>query len=523
MKFAFLPIILIVLLAGCSVKQSSLSEIIKVEEGKIQGIHDDQSDIYAFKGVPFAAPPTGDLRWKAPQQVKSWNGIKNCTEFGPSAMQGKPEPFSMWTSEFIAPAKPLSEDCLYLNVWTGAKNNKEKRPVLVFIHGGAFMSGSGSVPVYDGVEMAKKGLVFVTINYRLGIFGFLAHPELTAESPNKASGNYGLLDQIEALKWVQENIKAFGGDPSNVTIAGQSAGAFSVNFLVASPLAKGLFHRAIAESGGAVLPTGRFSRNGSLKEAEQSGLSFAEKAGASDIKQLRQIPADSLLKIQTISGPVIDGYVLPKSMHEIFENGEQNDVPVLTGWNANEGLGGPPMKSEDYVAATKDLYKEKADLFLQYFPGNTDEQAQESQEILSSLKTFGIQAFHWMNLQNQTGKSKVFMYQFTRRLPFGEGQKDYGAFHTGEVPYAYNNLKISKIRPWQEADHKLADEMSDYWVNFATNGNPNGPGLPEWSPCQPDAYSTMFLGETLKLKQIPYLKRLKFLEGFYLENMNQKP
>ena len=240
--------------SGCQ-SDTSLSTIIQTDNGQVEGLPNADASVVAFKGIPFAAPPVGDLRWKAPQPVQNWEGVRECKEFSSSAMQSTPAPFLMWTSEFIAPAKPLSEDCLYLNLWTANPASAEKRPVIVFIHGGGFTSGSGSVPIYDGEEMAKAGVVFVTINYRVGIFGFFSHPELTAESPHHTSGNYGLLDQIAALKWVQKNIAAFGGDPTRVTIAGQSAGAFSVNFLVASPLAKGLFQRAIAESGGAVLHT----------------------------------------------------------------------------------------------------------------------------------------------------------------------------------------------------------------------------------------------------------------------------
>jgi para-nitrobenzyl esterase len=391
---------------------------------------------------------------------------------------------------------------------------------MVYIYGGGFSSGSGSVPVYDGEEMAKKGVVFITINYRVGIFGFFSHPELTAESPYHSSGNYGLLDQVEALKWIQENISSFGGDPANVTIAGQSAGAFSVNYLVASPLAGGLFHRAIAESGGAVLSMNRLAGRTGLEEAEQAGVELAERLGVSSVSDLRQLDADSLLRVRAMTGPIIDGYALPEPMFDIFSSGRQNDVPVLTGWNAREGnFGGPPQVAEAFRDQAVARYGDRAEEFLSLFPADNDSVARESQTVLSGLQTFGIQAFAWANMQHETGSSKVYMYHFTRSVPFGEGQQDWGAFHTGEVPYAYKNLRMSDIRPWEDIDYTLEEVMSSYWVNFAANGDPNGEGLPEWLPCEPDEYRTMYLGDTQELRQIPDLKRLEFLLEFHTSGM----
>ena len=253
-------------------------ETVRTQNGLVSGIY--SNGVNVFKGIPFAAPPVGELRWRAPQPAASWQGIRKCNTFSASAMQAKPAPFMMYTAEFLAPPEPLSEDCLYLNVWTAAKAVNEKRPVIVWVHGGGFTGGSGSVPLYDGEDLAKKGIVFVTINYRLGVFGFLAHPELSKEANGKEVGNYAFLDQIAALEWVKKNISAFGGDPNNVTLAGQSAGAFSVNVLVASPLAKGLFHKAIAESGGMF---GFSLRMKSIADAEQTGAAFAQKLKANSI------------------------------------------------------------------------------------------------------------------------------------------------------------------------------------------------------------------------------------------------
>jgi len=500
---------------ACSTQSPKLiKDSVMLADGTVSGSFDESTGITTFKGIPFAAPPVGDLRWKAPQPVEPWEGVKECTEFSASPMQATPMPFSMWTQEFIAPKEPLSEDCLYLNVWTPAKDATEKHPVLVYIYGGGFTSGGSAVPIYDGMEMAKKGLVFITINYRVGTLGFLAHPELTAESPYNASGNYGLLDQVEALKWVNKNIAAFGGDPNNITIAGQSAGAFSVNYLVASPLTKGLIHRAIAESGGAVLSTNALARGGSLKSAEEAGVKFAESIGASSIDELRAKSAEEILRGAGLRNPIVDGYFLPKPVSEIFANGEQNDIPVIIGWNEDEGFGGAPVPADQFKERVKQLFGDKADEFLAKFPLKTDEEAFAIQNDLGALQTFGIQSYKWMQLQNKKATSKVFMYRFERDVPYADGMSDFGAFHTGEVPYAYNNLKMSP-RPWTEADYKLADLMSDYWVNFATSGDPNAEGLPEWEAATTDNLKAMRFNTTSACGDLPSIELLKFLDTFY--------
>ena len=327
--------------------------------GKLVGL----DSIKTFMGIPFAAPPVGELRWKAPQPVQSWEGIKDCVENPASAIQNPPVPFFAWSEEFLIPKEPISEDCLYLNVWTGAETVDEKRPVMVWIHGGGFSGGSGTVPLYDGEELAKKGIVVVTINYRLGIFGFLAHPELNRESSDSTSGNYGVLDQIAALEWVKKNISAFGGDPENITIAGQSAGAFAVNALVASPKAKGLFHKAIAQSGGMFnRVTGLVS---GIKGAEQRGQELMVGLGAESIMDLRSFPADSLLKIPGRFGPVVDGIVIP-GVRETFENSAHSDVPLLTGWNADDNVSfGPEVSPAQFKENAKKQYGGRAGEYLQ--------------------------------------------------------------------------------------------------------------------------------------------------------------
>ena len=448
---------------------------IKVDGGVISGTVSKDQSIHIFKGIPFAAAPVGELRWKAPQAVIPWTGTKACTAFGPSPMQASPAPFSMWTSEFLIPKEPISEDCLNLNVWTGAKSAKELRPVLVWIYGGGFSSGGSACPIYDGESMAKKGIIFVSINYRVGIFGFFAHPELTKESSTHASGNYGLLDQVAALQWVQRNIASFGGDPEDVTIAGQSAGSMSVNCLVASPLSKGLFNKAIAESGAS------FTRgNVSLKGAEDDGVRIMNSLNVTSISDLRKIPDTVLMKKSSaFRGPIIDGYVLPESIVEIFKKGNENKVTLLTGWNEDEGfVFGKPKKAAEFKRSLGEKFGPDSVLALNYYPVNNNFDAASSELELSRDETFGVQNYAWANQHDKNG-GIVFVYRFMRKVPANGENVKYGAFHTGEVPYAYNNLRFVD-RPWEEVDHQLARVMSDFWTNFVKTGNPNGPGVPEW-------------------------------------------
>jgi para-nitrobenzyl esterase len=477
---------------------------VKTTHGTLEGI--DLSGVSVFKGIPFAAPPVGDLRWKAPQPLQPWTGVRQCKTFGPSPMQNSPVPFSMWSAEFLIPKEPISEDCLYLNVWSGARSNAEKRPVLVWIYGGGFNSGGSAVPIYDGEAMAAKGIVFVSLNYRVGVFGFLAHPQLSAESGHQASGNYGLLDQIAALQWVQKNIAAFGGDPSNVTIAGQSAGSISVNCLVASPLAKGLFQKAIAQSGAL------FAGNSPiLSTAEQNGINIQKQLGAASIADMRRLPADSLLKKGAgMYRPVVDGYVLPDAIANIFKAGKQNDVALLTGWNQDEGLLFGPVKSaSDYRKQAAQQYAADSTLFLKYYPGSTDAEAAASQLNLSRDMIFGVQNFAWANLQSSQGK-KVYVYRFTRKVPATGEYKKYGAFHTGEVPYVFDNLQFVN-RPWEQVDREMAKTMSAYWVNFVATGDPNGNGLPAWPMYATSDKKILLLGEKQEAVSLPDDSSLQFL------------
>lgn len=487
-------------------------ETIKVEGGMISGTTDSSGTIHIFKGIPFAAPPVNELRWKAPQPVVPWKGIKKCNAFGPSPMQGNPVAFGPWSEEYLIPKEPISEDCLYLNVWTGSSSANEKRPVLVWIYGGGFMSGGSGVPIYDGEAMAKKGVIFVSINYRVGIFGFFALPELTKESEHYTSGNYGLLDQIAALKWVKNNIAAFGGDPDNVTIAGQSAGSMSVNCLVASPLCKILFKRAIAESGASLVGAG-IGKMPTLEEAEKQGLEFENKMNVNSLAELRQISADKLLKKQAgPTGPIIDGYVLPKSIPEIFKEDKQNQVDLLTGWNEDDGVVFTKLKSaEEFKKQVEQQYGSNTKQILTFYPANTDEEAGMSRKRIVRDSQFGIQNYTWANVHAKESSHPVYLYRFARKLPATGNYIKYGAFHTGEVAYAYGNLRFVNRCPWQAVDYALEKTMSSYWANFVSTGNPNGQDLAEWPAYNTKNNMTMILGENPVAKSLPDKKSLDFL------------
>ena len=478
--------------------------------GKVAGFK--EGNINVFKGIPFAAPPVGDLRWKAPQPVKPWSGVKDCIQFAASPVQGEPIPFMCWSEEFLIPKKPIDEDCLYLNVW--AKNTAAKKPVLVYIYGGGFRSGGAGCAIYDGKEMAEKDVVFVSINYRVGVFGFLAHPELTKESGYGASGNYALLDMIAALKWVKQNIAAFGGDPNQITIAGQSAGAFAVNHLCATPLAKGLFKGAIAQSGGSVL-TSTLRPTTSLQQAENMGIDFAKHFKVSSIQDLRKISAEDILKSnQGLSYPIEDGYVLPSSIADIYANGKQNDIALILGWNLDDKVTGPPVNAEDYKQQLQKQFGTNAEKVLQYYPATNDAIAATSQDNLSRDGFFGVQGYAWANAQLHKGKSKIFIYNFNRKLPAYSAASNFGAFHTGEVPYVFNNLKTVN-RPWEDIDIQLADQLSSYWANFVKTGNPNGGNLTHWPSYTTEKDQVLVIDQQTSATKMPFKDGLRILSTLY--------
>ncbi len=480
---------------------------VTTSDGQVEGYSDN--DILIFKGIPFAQPPIGELRWKAPQPVIPWEGIKECIVFAASPIQNTPEPFMCWTEEFIAKPEPLSEDCLYLNVWTPNVKPEVKLPVFVWIYGGGLSSGSANCDIYDGTEMAQQGVVFVSLNYRVGVLGFMAHPELSTESGHSASGNYGFMDQLQALKWVKENISSFGGDPDNVTIAGQSAGSFSVNALIASPLAKGYFQKAIAQSGG--LLGGRFLQE--LPTAEAQGQKFMELANAKTLKELRELPPETLqaLSNQPESGRfggVLDDYFIPKDLMAYFKAGRQNEVKVLTGWVAGDGSLFPTdgITADGFKKSAAENYGARSKAFFTLFPANTDAEAKASQQRLNLLSFAGIPAY----LLAKNMSESVWLYEFTHVPTDKPGFPNYGAFHTSEVPFALHTLDQWN-RSWTQEEHELEKKMSGYWVNFAKTGNPNGPGLPLWNPFKTSESAVLVIDTNTLGMQTKYLEEFKFL------------
>jgi len=497
---------LMILAAAICAPLGAIQQPAKTRGGLVSGVVGKKPGITAFKGIPFAAPPVGNQRWAAPKPPAAWTGVLKADKFSASCIQSVVDERKPWTHEFMTHGE-ISEDCLYLNVWTAAKSASEKRPVFVYIYGGGFNEGSAAVPVYDGEGLAIKGLVVVTLNYRVGILGFLTHPELSAESEHHASGNYGLLDQVAALQWVHDNIAAFGGDPNRVTIAGQSAGASSVHALTASPLGKGLFQRAIEESGSSVTGAGRGGA-GQLANAEQNGVRFAESKGAKNLADLRamtwqqitapvQAPANAAGRgggTGVRFSLVVDGYFLPAPVDEIFSQGKQNDVPELTGLNAND-LGvtsNPGATSSAFEEQAKTRYSDLAEAYLKAYAVTSDAQAAQTLTE-SSRDQSRVSMYLWATNRAKTAKTKAYTYYWNHTLP-GPDAATYGAFHTSEVPYALNTLYMSD-RPFTAADQKIADMMSSYWMNFAATGDPNGKGLPHWPAVSEKPETTMEVGD----------------------------
>jgi para-nitrobenzyl esterase len=436
---------------------------VKIESGLLEGT--TEAGIRIFKGIPYAAPPVGDLRWKAPQPVAAWEGVRKADQFGARSMQGR-----IFDDMIFRDSGP-SEDCLYLNVWTPAKSAGEKLPVMVWVYGGGFVGGGSSEPRQDGTNLAKKGVIVVSMNYRLGIFGFFSHPDLTKESGHNSSGNYGLMDQAAALDWVHRNIAAFGGDPARVTIFGESAGSFSVSALMASPLSRDLIAGAIGESGAFFSETLAAQ---SLEQAEQKGLKFAETAGADSLAALRGKDAPRF-------GPNIDGYFLPNPVPAIFAAGEQAHVPLLAGWNEHEG--GTPEGNKttvgDFVELANKNYGDAAAQFLNVLHARTDAEARESASFLAGARFIAFGTWKWIEAQLATGGKPVYRYRFDDRLPQPAGTKSRGAYHSAEIEFVFDNL-ANKNLPFGADDRKLAAQMSSYWSNFGKTGDPNGPGLPNW-------------------------------------------
>ena len=517
MKILFrLIIVSIVVLAGCNTEKLSQAKV-TIRDGVIQGTVEDS--IAVFRGIPFAAPPVGDLRWKAPQPVKPWAGVLMADKFAPAPVQTKVQ----WMGDFN-----MSEDCLYLNVWTPAVSSKDKLPVMVWIYGGGFSNGATSLPMYNGESMARKGVILVSVAYRLGALGFLAHPELSAESETGTSGNYGLLDQVAGLKWVQDNIAAFGGDPANVTIFGESAGAISVSMLCASPLAKGLFAGAISESGGSFAPVGGKRDNGaympSLKGSEQTGLEFAGRMGADNIAELRATPYEKFLDdpLSQMGGfwPTVDGYVIAGDQYKLYQEGKYNDVNVIIGTNSDEGsMFVRPMDPGQYAETIKSRFGPLADRALELYPGHDSLEVYHSLSDIFRETAFAWPSYTWANLQSETGRSKVFVYYFDQFRPvplYPNGPAQKGAAHSYEMAYVFGHLDQNPAQKPTDEEQALSDIMINYWTNFAKTGDPNRQGLPEWPLYKKGEETVMYLkGVKPAPIAVPNLDKLQFMDDYF--------
>jgi para-nitrobenzyl esterase len=456
---------------------------VKTASGTVEGKEDGA--VKKFLGIPYGAPPVGDLRWKPPVPAAKWTDVRKATDFGSHCMQGK----VYGDMEFRDPGG--SEDCLTLNVWVPAKHTGTKLPVMVWIYGGGFAAGTTSEARQDGTHLAQQGVIVVSMNYRLGVFGFFVHPELTKESGRNAAGNYGLLDQTLALHWVHDNIAAFGGDPGNVTIFGESAGSFSVSAQMASPLAKGLFQKAIGESGGAFYSGGLTFEPRSVREEKDAKLVSA-KLGVSTLADLRAISAQKLLDAFAPPqsegfdfGPDVDGYLLPEPVPAIFAAGKQNDVPLLAGWNHDEGsyevAFSPQKPTVDSLKATAQKeFGDKSAEFLRLYPSGTSEQAQRSTQDFAGDKFIAFSTWDWMESQAKTGKQPIYRFRFDLGPPADPKGPQLGAFHSAEIEYVFGQLDSKAGVAWRADDRQLSEEMQKYWANFARSSDPNGPSLPKW-------------------------------------------
>lgn len=487
----------LVLLAGVSLfaaQSPTTAKVVRTDAGSLSG-RTNSYGVTAYLGIPYAAPPVGQLRWRAPRPVKPWEGVRAADKFGDSCMQIKQGSRLPWTSAFMV-QNDISENCLFLNVWTPAAGTAEKLPVMFWIHGGGNSEGSSAVTSYNGKNLARKSVVVVTINYRLGPLGFLAYPGLTAESSNHSSGNYGLLDQIAALKWVHQNIAAFGGDPANVTVFGQSAGAGDTTILMASPLAEGLFAHAITESGSGrrVTPL----RHMPLAEAEQKGEKYAALMGAHSLAELRALPVSDFAKMVpggSLSslgfGPNVDNWV-------ITEATPAHEVPLINGMNANDlGIGldygngqvPPPTTMESYNTQMKEICGAEADTCLKLYPAQNDEEA--GLALLTALRDRARVAVDLWSI-DQAKRGPLYSYYFDHPEPWPQ-HPQFGTFHTSEVPYVFDTL-YAVNHPFTDVDQSVSDQMSSYWTNFAKTGNPNGMGLANWPEFNADSRTVMELG-----------------------------
>ncbi len=497
---------------------------VKTAQGKVQGTMTADGKIRAFRGIPYAAPPVGNLRWQAPQQPAKFHGTFSASNYGHRCIQ------SNQFQDMVFHDPGPSEDCLTLNVWApvGAK----KLPVMVWIYGGGYVAGSTSEARQNGEFLAHRDVIVVSMNYRMGIFGFFSHPALTAESPHHASGNYGLLDQAAAIAWVKENISKFGGDPSNITLFGESAGSFSVASQIASPLSKNSIAHAIGESG-APFSAGTLPFP-TLAESEQTNASFTKSAlGTDNLATLRKLSVDELLAASTSTtnhhprfSPDIDGYFLPKPVSEIYAAGEQAHIPVMAGWNADEGRGfvmtGTKPTAASFAEDAKKQYGDDAPAFLAAYASTTDEEALQSAGDLAGDKFIAYSTWRWLEAEVETNHAPVYRYFFTLGSP---GDKFHpastGAYHSDDIEYVFGAFNARETN-WRPEDHKLSDQMQQYWTNFARTGNPNGPGLPEWPMYKPTDFSVMHLNADSTASPDKYRTRYVFLENHPIKPLPQE-
>jgi para-nitrobenzyl esterase len=479
---------------------------VKVEEGILQGTSEDGLTVY--RGIPFAAPPVGDLRWRAPHPAAKWDGVRQAAKFAPGPIQA-------WGS----PAGK-NEDCLYLNVWTPAKSASDRIPVLVWIYGGGFNGGSTSEPVYSGEKLAKKGVVLVSIAYRVGQLGFLAHAELSAESPNHVSGNYGLLDMIAGLQWVQKNIAAFGGDPNKVTIFGESAGGIAVSMLCASPLAKGLFHGAISQSGGSFGPSRPTTFPGEnlkrLTDAECAGKTYVDSAKVSSIAEMRNLSPDKLPAIRGLAWPIIDGYIIPDDQYKLYEEGKFNDTPILVGYNSDEGASFLREKTpKEYITGVKARYGKFADDLIKAYPVGSNTVPKTARDLARDA-AFGWHTLSWARLQTKMGNSKAYYYYFDQHPDYPEGspKAGYGSPHGQDVAYVFQHLDASNPQT-TKSDLEISEVMATYWTNFAKHGDPSGEGVPMWPAFSDVNPVVMYFSQTPHTGPVPSTESLKILDSYF--------
>jgi para-nitrobenzyl esterase len=514
---------LVLAVASWPAAGDAMADEVQTKAGVVAGTAEPDGAVRIFLGIPYAAPPVGDLRWREPQPVAAWTAVRKADAFGARCLQGR------IFDDMVFRDEP-SEDCLYLDVWTPARSAAEKLPVMVWIHGGGFQAGSASEPRQDGGRLARRGVVVVGINYRLGVFGFLAHPALTKESGRGASGDYGLMDQVAALQWVRDNIAAFGGDPGNVTIFGESAGSFAVSALMASPLARDLFHRAIGESGAYL---GRHALEPqTLAASEKTGAKFATSIGASSLAALRAKPAEQVLqaalKFEPWFAPTVDGYVLPRDPSAIYAAGEQAPVPLLAGSNADEVRAGVVLGKErptakSFAEQVRTKYGSAADALLKVYPAGSDEEALESAAALAGDTFLAYATWKWTDVHGWTAGAPVYRYSFDRKIPVApdttiEGKPataaDVGARHAGEIEYVFGALDSQPKVPWEFADRPLSDLMMTYWSNFARAGDPNGSALPKWPRYdEKNAYAVMHLDVTSAARPDALRKRYEALDA----------